>query len=82
MLFFLLLTVPVGPVLCVLCVLRGIHSSSLRHSPPAGVLGRALLTVRLRYQIQREVQRLPVASNGERLIHKVESFEMDDSPET
>lgn len=61
-LFFL---VTLGSLLRVFCVLCGVHGGSFRDSSRAGVPHCALLVVCLLHQIQREVQRLPLASYGE-----------------
>lgn len=46
------LIVSLGTILYIICVFRGIHSSSLCDSSPAGVPGSSLLDVRLLHQIQ------------------------------
>lgn len=61
-LFFL---ATLGSLLRVFCVLRGVHGGSFRDSSRAGVPRCTLLVVCLLHQIQRAVQRLPLASYGE-----------------
>lgn len=54
-----------GPLLCVVRVLRGVHRRRFCDGASAGVPGGALLAVRLLHQVQRALQELPLASDGE-----------------